>query len=121
MERQTINLILPESKAKVILYTYISNGQFRQIQKELFKDIKAPSDPAEIKKVLANMSASRGFDQQDIALRFLIKEAFYKDGKKVENIDEFLFDLRVTDGNILYDKVREALEESNLKPELKKK
>lgn len=121
MERPTTELILPVSKAKVVLFTYLTNGEYKNLQRELFKSIQIdPNVPMEEQKV-EKLSATLALDQTEFATKYLVKEIFNEDGTKVENVDDFIFNLRIEDGNVLSDKVRELDDSSRLSEKAKKK
>jgi hypothetical protein len=121
MDRPTVDVTLNHSQARVVLYTYLRNGDFRTIQKRLASDIKysPKKDDEDIKT--PEISASLVFEEQDITLELLVKEVFDKDGNQVTNIKDFLYDLRIEDGNQLYDEVNRITKDSSMTPEDKKK
>lgn len=119
MERKTIELILPESKAKVVLYEFLTGGDFRAIQKKLLgstnislQDVKAPND----------ISGAALMDADDFTAKILIKSIAIGDGpEEVTDVDKFVYNLSIIDSNTLFEKVREISNASNLSSEAKKK
>lgn len=131
MDRLTIELVLPESGAKIILYQHLTGGQYRDIQKGLFKDIKVnvsnvkgdkeEAGKAISKELLKEIPASLLFEQSELTLLFLIKEIFDKDNLKVEDVKSFVYNLSQKDSDTLYNKVDELEASSTLSEEVKKK
>lgn len=121
MERPTTELTLPESKAKIVIYSFLTGGDFRKIQRQLLKDLKITEKQVQSGNFFEDISASVGLDQQDLVLEFLIKEATDSSGKKVENIKEFVYNLSIPDSNFLYQTSSKITAGSNLSKELKKK
>lgn len=119
-ERETTETILPESKARVELYTYITHGQYKLLQKVLLKGMKIDPNAGENQKV-QNISADTWFDQKDMAAEFLVKSIHQEDESLVDNIKQFIFDLSIVDGEFLDNKVEEIDNQSNLAAESKKK
>lgn len=117
MNRQTIDIELPDSRARVSLYEYLTNGESRSI-----KRIALSSFRYEVKggESVQNFPAEVTLDMQDKALSFLIKEIYIGD-IKIEDVSSFVNDLTENDGRILYDKVDEITKASTLSPEQKKK
>lgn len=116
-ERQTIELVLPKSGARVILFAYLRNGDFRQIQRKIADQIKI--DPANPSK--PDIKASLAYDEQEFGLELLTKEVFNKAGEKIENTKDFYYDLDMSDGEILYAKINEITQGSTLDDESRKK
>lgn len=120
MERPTIEVVLPESKAKVVMFTFLRNGDFRKIQRRLFEgvtiDLKSGSEPE-----LNKLQGSTALDHQEMVLSLLISEAFLQDGSRVDSLDQFVYDLSIEDANILYAKADELSNSSKLSAEAKKK
>lgn len=120
MDRPTIEIILPESKSKVSMYTYLTSGQYREIQKSLLKEVKVDPNKGQDQKI-GEISADVVFEQQDAICKFLIKEISDNEGKKIDDIGAFIYDLSIKDGNTLYAKVNEIDSNSRLGAEGKKK
>ena len=120
MERPIIELTLPECQARVILYQFLVNGEYREIQRSLLKDVKIDTkNPEQVE--IGELSGQFALDQQDLTLSFLIKEIFTQDGTKVEDTKAFVYTLSVDDASILYEKINELSEASKLTKEAKKK
>src|SRR5882672_3016462 len=112
MERPTLELLLPQSKAKVVLYKYLSNGQFNDIQKSLLSNVKInmsdlSDDDAKnaevLKKSMNDIPANLAFNQGELLQKFIIKEIYNEDGTIVltESIVQFVYDLPISDGQLL--------------------
>jgi hypothetical protein len=127
MDRPTVELLLPETKAKVTLYQFVSNGQFKEIQAMFVSGVNVDLSSAgdEDKNVLAegmkSVPASIAFDQQKLLAKFLIKQINLEDGTPVENMEQFVYDLSIADGQVLDEKINEIQESSNLSMKAKKK
>lgn len=122
-ERPTVDVILPISHAKVTLYTFLRNGDFRLIQRRLADTIKfkvqRPNDGE--KPVTPELSGGAAILEQDFTLELLTKEVIDANGNKVENISSFYYNLQISDGEALYVKVNELTTDSTLSSERKKK
>ena len=117
MERQTIELILPESNAKVILYEFLTGGDFRAIQKKLLestsiniKDVKAPKD----------ISGAAIMEADDFTARLAVKSITDSD-KPISDIETFMYNLSIKDSSVLFEQVRKISTASNLSIAAKKK
>ena len=131
MERPTIELLLPISGARVVLYQYMTTGQFRDLQKALVKDVQfdlSKLDPNEkdqektAKSVeIKSISPVIGYEQEEMVLKFLVKEIIAKEGNTITDITAFVYDLPRSDGDLLYKKINELENKSSLSEEAKKK
>ena len=131
MERPTIELLLPISGARVVLYQYMTTGQFRDLQKALVKDVQfdlSKLDPNEkdqektAKSVeIKSISPVIGYEQEEMVLKFLVKEIIAKEGNTITDITAFVYDLPRSDGDLLYKKINELENQSSLSEEAKKK
>jgi len=132
MERPTLELLLPQSKAKVVLYKYLSNGQFNDIQKSLLSNVKInmsdlSDDDAKnaevLKKSMNDIPANLAFNQGELLQKFIIKEIYNEDGTIVltESIVQFVYDLPISDGQLLQAELTRIEKESNLSAQAKKK
>lgn len=118
MDKPTIELILPDSTAKVVLYQYISSGQFKELQKVFMKNIKLDmskeTDSEDfVKESMKDIPAEIMLDQEEILHNFLIKEVFDKEGNAIQDIKGFVFDLTINDGQVLSNKLLEIEKNSN--------
>lgn len=123
-ERSTIEVILPDSKDKVILYSFLTNGDFRAIQKILLSDVVMGSDELNEnagKSLKLKLTGSKALDYQEKALRYLVKSVTLADGTDVTDIDAYLYYLTIDDGNFLYTKANELTAVSKLSDDAKKK
>lgn len=121
MEKTSIDILLPLSKATVTLFEYLSTGEIRQIQKEILKDQKVNLNNDNNNIDLDAINLTSILDQQDQALKYLLKEIRTEDGKIVEDPHKFIYDLKNDDGQLVYSKVTEILSGSKLTSEDKKK
>lgn len=124
MERPTTSLLLPDSQATIHLYTHLVSGDYRGIQSKLLERIKIKLDDADmdeegLKK--KEIGADIAIQDQDITAQFLIKAISLQDGTNVNNIPDFVYNLSIEDGNILFDKVKEISHTSRLSDKDKKK
>lgn len=134
MERPTIELVLPESKAKVVLFKYLSNGQFNDIQKALLTNVKINvselgddegKNSEILKESMKDISAETMFSQGDFLQKFLIKEVVFEDGtiltQEGAGLSEFVYNLTISDGQLLNGELSRIEKESNLSAQAKKK
>lgn len=120
MNRPTTELILPELKAKVTFYTYLNISEFRQLQRSILKGVTIDPSKPEGENV-SEIPADLIYEQQDLALKFLIKEIHTKEGKLVSDIKQFTDNLSLKDGELLYNEINKINRSSDLTPEAKKK
>lgn len=124
MERKTIELILPESKARVTLYELLVSGDFRAIQSKILEsvdiDFKGINKKEDL-KMPTNIPASAIIDSENFTVRLCIKSVVNFDNTIPSDINEFVYNLSSEDNNILFEKVREISNASKLSSEAKKK
>jgi len=125
MERPTIEITLPDSGARVVLNKNLTNGEYRQIQKGLVKHIKINPNQVDPDKEgsgidIGEIPAELAFEQQDLALKYLVKEVWIGENQ-ITDVDKFVFDLSLEDGEVLYNKINELDASSKLSKEAKKK
>lgn len=119
MERETTEIILPRSGAKVVLYNWLSNGQYTEIQKKTLEAVKMNFTDLENPKI-EEFSSQFAIDANAMTIQFLIKEVFLKTGEKVEDVAKFVYDISKSDGDVLREKVQELSQSSTLSDEQKK-
>lgn len=129
--RPVTEIVLPESQAKVVLYQYLTGGQYRDIQKGLFKNTSIDAsglgvnkeERAEVlsKELLKNVPAAILFEQSELTLQFLIKEIHDQQGTKIDDHKAFVYNLTQKDSDFLYSKADELEQASRLGDEVKKK
>lgn len=124
MERPTEVIQLPDSGANVTIYTYITGGQSRDLQKALLKGVnininEASKDPKNLD--LGEIPALIALEQEDMALNFLVKSIALQDGTIVTDIPKFVYDLTENDDKILRDRINTLTSASKLSEEVKKK
>jgi len=120
MERATTEITLPESKAKVVLYSYLTGGEFRDIQRRLADKVAIQVEDGKVRE-LQGMQASMMIDEADFTVDFLVKEIFTADGAKVEDVKTFIYNLSIDDNKFIFDKAGEISAASTLSKEAKKK
>jgi hypothetical protein len=126
MERKTIEVILPESGAKVLLFAYLVNGDYKLIQKKLSSTVKMRLGddgkplPGEADK-MREIPMSLMLEEAEATQRVLVKEIVLSDGSPVMNVDEFIYNLSIADAKILDEKTDEISKASTLSSDAKKK
>ena len=117
--RQTIDLVLPESEAKVVLYDKFTHGDSIRVQKLILEHVKL--DPAKGEKhEIGEIPGGVAIEMNELSIKLLIKEATLE-GVLVTDIDQFIYDLSQEHGSLLTEKVSEISSSSQLTPEIKKK
>lgn len=109
--RPTIELQLPECGATVLLFTFLTNGQLRDIQRKTLAGVKVQVKQGEGEETNINMGelpAEIVYEAQDLTLDFLVKEIRTQEGTVIENKKEFIYNLSKTDGDLLYSKADEV-------------
>jgi len=107
---------LPVSGYTVVIYQYLTTGESRELQKIMLEGGTFNPEAGKIE----NMPVDTFLKMQDKAAEFLIKEIKNKDGASQPFSFEWLYNLPVTDGNLVYDKINEITGASTLTPEGKK-
>lgn len=119
--RPTEEIVLPDSQARVILYSFLTFGEKRKVKRLAYDAIKGTFDKEKKDIELKDFSAAFQIDAEDLALSLLTKQIFNKDGQEVTNKKEFFDTLSDPDGDALYNKVNALTSISDLTPEAKKK
>lgn len=118
--RPTTEVVLPNSKIKVVLYNKLTYAQHRQLRRIALDAMKFKLDIETQKPDVEDISASFQMDAEDKALSFLVKSASSQEGQEIEPSQ--LVDLiDETDGDLLYAKINELTGSSSLSEEDKKK
>lgn len=112
----TIELTLPETGCVVILNKYLTTGQSRELQRIILGQGKI--DPG--KSELNTLDAASVFDMQDKAVTMLVKEYRFNEETKAFT-KEWLDNLPPKDGNLIYNKVNDIVQASQMTDEGKKK
>lgn len=118
MERPTTEVVLKTGE-RVILFEYLSLGETREIQKTILKDQRVDMSSQEIN--LRDLPISALLEQQDQALRFLLKQVISPEGTVIEEPLAYLLQLRPDIGQVVFNKATEILSSSGLSLEDKKK
>ncbi len=129
MDRQTTTITLPDSSAVVTLYAQFTYGDFRLIQKKMLETVKidlsgvdSGSDGKDLMRSgLKEVPGTIAFDEQELTLTLLIKSVVASDGTSINDINQFIYNISMTDGNFLQAKVEEISKTSSLSSENKKK
>lgn len=129
MDRQTIEITLPDSQARVTLYAFFTHGDFRAIQRKLFAEVKVDlsgvskdvSGEDLVRDNLKNIPGSIALDEEELTTKLLVKAVTDKEGQPVTNLDEFLYNMSIADGNFLQAEVGKISSKSTLSDEAKKK
>ena len=98
-------LELPKTGAKVVLYEYLTIGQSRELQRIL---MAKGSFNVETSK-MDNLSTEAILDVQDKAAEFLVKEVKTKAGETIPFSQDWLYNLPIEDGNLIYNKITELM------------
>lgn len=120
-QRPTIEIVLPITQAKVILYQYLRVKDNREIKKTILGATKIELDENGKPKEGQEFSGSLGIELQALTYELIVKEAYTKDGTKIESIKEFIEELPESDGDVLFAKADELTKKSELSKEAKKK
>lgn len=116
--QDTITLNLPVTKSVVTMKGYLTTGQSRQLQKILLS--KGEFDAAA--GAMKGIAPDTFLDMQDQAAELLITEVKNPDGTATVFTKEWLYELPMGDGNVVYEKVNEVMgTTSSLSDEGKKK
>lgn len=117
MDTQTVSITLPASGETVLFRPFLTTGQSRELQKILLKKGTFNTEAGKME----NITTETFLDMQDKSAEFLIKEVKGADGLARPFTAKWLADLPVRDGNLVYAKISEITESSNLSTEAKKK
>ena len=98
-------LELPKTGCKVIFNKFLTIGQSRELQRILMAKGSFNTETSKME----NMSADSILEVQDKAAEFLVKEIKIKSGEVMPFNKEWLFNLPVEDGNLVYNKIVEIM------------
>src|SRR5438034_10567433 len=117
MNNNVLEIVLPLSVETVSIKPWLTTGQSRELQKILLSkgDINI-NDTKESK-----INPITFFEMQDRGAELLIQEIKQKDGTATTFSQDWLNNLHMTDGNLVYEKINEIINLSNLSEEGKKK
>lgn len=119
MERTTKEITLPESKAIVVLYSFLTGGDKRAIKKKMFGAMTMTFEGEKTK--VNDMTGDVIIDQEEFALSLLIISIKEANETPVTDIKTFIYNLSEKDSDFLYDTVNEVTKDSSLSAEDKKK
>lgn len=116
---ETINVTLPQTKQVVTFKKFLTTGQSRELQRIIASKTKiSPSKTGE--GAIQDISVDVIFDTQDKSAEFLIVDI--KDGEKtLLYTKEWLDELPVNDGQLVYSTLDGISSGSQLNEEAKKK
>lgn len=117
MDTQQVSIKLPASGETVLFRPFLTTGQSRELQKILLKKGTFNTEAGK----LENVGTETFLEMQDRAAEFLIVGGKSKDGVDFKFTMDWLSNLPVSDGNIVYNKINEITQASNLSAESKKK
>lgn len=123
MDRSTVTITLPKSKAIVCLYEYLTNGDFRQIQSKMLESVKINIKEAQDnpQNTISEIPANVAIVNQDTVVKLLIKNITDAEGNVVTDPDQFIYNLTIEDGRELYRVTEEISQKSQLDETSKKK
>jgi len=114
---ETIKIKLPKTQTTVVVSTYLTTGQSRALQSVLFSSGSFDTEAGKF----TGLTGDTFLKMQDKAVEMLVKEVIDKGGNKKEFSKEWLDDLPVEDGNLIFDKINEITGSASLSAEQKKK
>lgn len=119
MDANLIEIKLPETGFVVSVSTFLTTGQSRELQGLMLQGSKIKPGSTEIGDVPADIFLK----MQDKGAELIIKKIVSKEGAELatDNVLEWLYELPISDGNLIYDKVNEVMQSSTLTEEQKKK
>ena len=118
MEKTTHEIILPDSQAKVVFYDFLSTGDVRKIRRAIAETMLINVKDGDA--IVAPISGGVGMAQEDIVLECVIKEIIYE-GAVVSDVKQFIYDLSIKDGDLIYSEANRISTDSELSKEAKKK
>lgn len=117
MDRPTTEIILPISGAIVVLHTYLTTFEDREIKKVALKTVSFTDGT-----VSTGITGEFLSEAEDVALRYLVKEIRPVEGDAVkEGFVEYIGNLHSEDGDVIYAEINKITTKSKLSPEDKKK
>lgn len=114
MDRQTEEIVLPQSGAVVTLYQSLTFGDTRKIKRAALEGMKLKLDTKTNQTEVQELSGTLVADMEELTMKCLIQKITTKEGNAVENLIEFVDDLPESDGLLLFDKVNERSASSTL-------
>lgn len=119
-DRPTLEFILPHSQVKLVLYTYLTIHEAREVKRVFFEAVKFSVDIKDNKSQIKDVDTSFQLNGEELVLKFLLKEAYTPEGTKVENPVDYVQSLPADDGDLLFDKINELSASSNMTASAKK-
>lgn len=99
--RPTVDVVLPGSKIKVTIYTFLTAREDREIQKVAAAGMHLQSDPKLQSSQVHEITGLSIMDMEDLACKFLLKEAKKEDGTDIA-VDTLMDAIDREDGVFLY-------------------
>lgn len=116
METQHEIIKLPVSGQIVTFKPYLTTGQSRELQKILLSKGSFNTEAGKLEGV----STETYLDMQDKAAGYLIQSIKSTNGAESTFTPDWLYNLPVQDGNLVYEKINEITQSTNLSKEAKK-
>jgi hypothetical protein len=113
----SLELQLPGSGDVAMLNQYLTTGQSRELQRLLLSESRYSNETSKLEDV----SPATYMKMQDKAAEFIIREVKGKDGETKPFSFDWLGNLPIEDGNIVYNKLNEIIAGSTVTPETAKK
>ena len=123
--RNTVPLLLPDCQATVYLYEFMVSGDFRRLQRKMLDSVKMKmnvknNDPKQLPEI-NEVPGSIMMDDDEEAVKIMVERIVTVEGTTVGNKDDYIYNLSVADGDLLFEKVKEITNASRLTPAAKKK
>jgi len=112
-----LELKLPITGDSVDFAPYLTTGQSRMLQKILLNKGSFNTSTSKVE----NLPTEAFFDMQDEAAKLLIRKVVKADGTELPFSREWIDNLPSQDGALVYERVNEITQSSNLSSEAKKK
>lgn len=113
---QPIELKLPVTGVTVVISSYVTIGQSRELQRILMQNSNLDITTGKMEGINPNSI----YAMQDRGTELLVKEYIDKDGTHVPFSSDWLNNLPSQDGELIYNKVNEIVNHANLSDESKK-
>lgn len=121
MDRPTIEVTLPISGSRVVLYQYLTTTESRAMRRASLAAMKMKVKTDGTAPDISEMSGEFTMELEEMALKALVKEIYDDKGALVSDVIAYIGSLRDVDGDFLYKKINELSQSSNMSPEVKKK
>lgn len=112
----SVELVLPETGYVVKIQKWLTTGQSRELQRVMFGD--ASFNPSEGK--MSEVKLNTFLDMQEKAASMII-QSISKENEVLSYSKEWVDNLPLADGNLLYEKVNEITGSASLSEDARKK